>query len=68
MNSDRIWMAFAVLVLGIMTITALTDFETSGWLLIPVVGAVLYWLIRQGVAHGVKQANNSESLEHRVDR
>lgn len=56
MNSDRIWGLVAAVILVIMTVTALTDFQTSGWLLIPVVGAAIYWLVRQAVAHGVKQA------------
>ncbi|HEU4542200.1 MAG TPA: hypothetical protein VFR23_13815 [Jiangellaceae bacterium] len=56
MYSDRIWGLVTAAILVIMTVTALTDFQTSGWLLIPVVGAVIYWLVRQAVAHGVKQA------------
>ena len=53
-QSDRIWTVIAVLVFGVMTVTALSDFETSGWLLIPVAGAVLYWIIHSAVTAAVK--------------
>lgn len=54
MNSDRIWGLVAFVIFGTMTVVALTDFETSGWLLIPVGAAALYWIIRNAVSAAVK--------------